>query len=149
MLHGNKGKYLMEAKSTIKNILESMICLMIKDTKVKDGTLVKYLKKASLYPVHFTRINAYTTLLITKDNILKQLASKSPQFMKLVGLERTEEQMENGNDPVLGFYMVPSVSYESRMDKIREKIKNRNYDIYTSMGVKYMRENFIQQGKKP
>jgi len=91
MVHGNKGKYLMEAKSTIKNILESMICLMIKDTKVKDGTLVKYLKKASLYPVHFTRINAYTTLLITKDNILKQLASKSPQFMKLIGLERTEE----------------------------------------------------------
>jgi len=81
----------MEAKSTIKNILESMICLMIKDTKVKDGTLVKYLKKASLYPVHFTRINAHTTLLITKDNILKQLASKSPQFMKLIGLERTEE----------------------------------------------------------
>ena len=139
----------MEAKSTIKNILESMVCLMIKDTKVKDGTLVKYLKKASLYPVHFSRINNHTTLLITKDNILKQLASKSPQFMKLIGLERSEEELENSNDPLIGSYMVASPSFETRMDKVRDKIKNRNYDIYTNMGVRFLRENFIQQGKKP
>ena len=53
LIHGNRSKYLMEAKATIKNILESMVCLMLKDTKVHVGTLMKYLKKASLYPVHF------------------------------------------------------------------------------------------------
>lgn len=86
LVHGSRSKYLMEAKSSIKNILESMVCLMIRETKINGPVLVKYLKKASLYPVHYSRLNNHTSLLITKDNILKQLASKSAQFMKLVGL---------------------------------------------------------------
>ena len=92
LVHGNRGKYLMEAKSCIKNILESMVCLFIRDTKINGTVLQKYLKKASLYPVHFCKMNNHTSLLITKDNILKQLATKSPQFMRLIGLERGEEE---------------------------------------------------------
>ena len=76
----------MEAKATIKNVLESMVCLFVKDTRIEHRALTKYLKKAALYPVYNGQISANMNIIISKDNILKQLINKSPSFLKYIGL---------------------------------------------------------------
>ena len=76
----------MEAKVLVKNIIESMVCLFIKDTNINGKLLVKYLKKATVYPVYFSKFNNSMSIIISKDNILKQLISKSASFMKYIGL---------------------------------------------------------------
>ena len=89
LVHGNRPKYLMEGKANIKNALESMVCLFVKDTHIDGKTMLKYLKKATLYPVHFSKFNSSTAVVVTKDNILRQLISKSANFMKYLGLEES------------------------------------------------------------
>lgn len=86
LLHGNRAKYIMEAKNTIKNVLESMVCIYLKDTRIDHKHMNKYLKKATLYPVYCAPYNESTTAVISKDNILKQLLNKSPIFMRHLGL---------------------------------------------------------------
>ena len=86
LLHGKKSRNLVHAKVLIKNVLESMVCLFIKDTKIDHKKLGSYLKKATLYPVHFAPFANNVTIIISKDNILKQLISKSASFMKYIGL---------------------------------------------------------------
>ena len=76
----------MDAKTTIKNVMESMVCLFVKDTRVDHRPLSKYLKKAALYPVYNAAMNINMSIIITKDNIMKQLISKSPSFLKYLGL---------------------------------------------------------------
>jgi len=76
----------MESKCTIKNVLESMVCLVIKNTQINDETLLKFLEKASTYPIHFGRIGEKDCIIISKDNILKQLIYKSAGFFKHTGI---------------------------------------------------------------
>ena len=86
LLHGIKGRNLIHAKNLIKNVLESMVCLFIKDTVIAYKKLGSYLKKATLYPVHFSPFADNVSIVISKDNILKQLVGKSASFMKYIGL---------------------------------------------------------------
>lgn len=34
IIHGYRAKFLMEAKATLRNVLESMVCLFIRDTHI-------------------------------------------------------------------------------------------------------------------
>lgn len=54
-LIGERQRYLMESKLTMKNVIESMVCLIIKNTLINDKILVRFLEKASTYPIHFGR----------------------------------------------------------------------------------------------
>ena len=137
----------MEAKSLIRNILESMVCLFIKDTQVEYKILAKYLKKATLFPVHFTKFSQHIAIIISKDNILKQLINKSASFIKYIGLNQEVDETQKDIDPSVGFYVVPSESLDAKMEKIREKVQNKGYDIYSHQGIRYFRRVFIQAGK--
>ena len=79
----------MEAKAAVKNALESMVAFFVKDTKVDSKVISKYLKKATLYPAYFGRYSNSIVVVISKDNILKQLISKSANFLKYLGLEQS------------------------------------------------------------
>jgi len=48
--------------------------------------LIKFLEKASTYPIHFGRIGEKDCIIISKDNILKQLIYKSTGFFKHTGI---------------------------------------------------------------
>jgi hypothetical protein len=76
----------MDVKAKIQNALESMICIFIQDTVVDYKMTAKYLKKATLYPVHFSKFNNDIAILISKDNIFHQLINKSVSFNKYIGL---------------------------------------------------------------
>ena len=148
LIHGKRGKYLMEAKTLIKNIVESLVCLFVKDTHVEYKTMGKYLKKATLYPVHFAKFSNNIAIVISKDNILKQLINKSASFMKYIGLEMELDQTQTSVDPSVGFYILPSNSLELKMEKIREKAQLKNHDVYSHLGIRYLKKVFIQAGKK-
>jgi hypothetical protein len=77
----------MESKNTMKNVVESMVGLIIKNTTINDKILVKFLEKASAYPIHFGRLGQKDCIIISKDNILKQLINKSAGFFKHLGLD--------------------------------------------------------------
>jgi hypothetical protein len=76
----------MECKTTIKNALESLVCLYVKETKIDHKVMQKYLKKSTVYPAYYGIYSQSTSVLITKDNIFRQLIQKSSNFMKYLGL---------------------------------------------------------------
>lgn len=103
----------MECKNTMKNVFESMVCLFIKNTEIDHKLMKKYLKKASLYPVYCSSYSQNMSVIISKDNILKQLISKSPNFMKYLGLEHPLEDLSQSDsladsEATVGFYLIPS-----------------------------------------
>ena len=61
----------------MKNVVESMVCLIIKDYPVKVESLSKYLSKVSKYPIHLANYHGNSYTLMSKDNILKQLLKNS------------------------------------------------------------------------
>jgi hypothetical protein len=148
LLHGTRARNLMEAKAAMKNVIESMVCLFIKDTPIDFKIMLKYLKKATLYPVYFAKFNNSTAIVISKDNILKQLISKSTSFMRYLGLEQSAEEIQKNVDPTVGFYLIPSISLDIKIEKMREKAQSKSYDIYSHTGIRYLRKVFIQQGKE-
>lgn len=111
----------------------------------------KYLKKASLYPIYLGSHNNHTSVIISKDNILKQLLMKSPNFMKYLGLEEPNELSfslsQTEYEPSVGFYLIPSGTINLKIEKIKEKCQSKSYDIFTHFGVRYFKKVFIQQGK--
>ena len=148
LLHGKKTRHLMEAKAVIKNILESMVCIFVKDTTVEYKILAKYLKKATLFPVHFMKFNQNIAIIISKDNILKQLINKSASFMKYIGLDQGVDETQKEVDPTVGFYVLPSFSLDTKMEKIKDKAQSKGYDIYSHLGIRYFRRVFTQAGKE-
>ena len=124
------------------------MCLFVKDTQVEYKTMGKYLKKATLYPVHFAKFTNSIAIVISKDNILKQLINKSASFMKYIGLEMELDQTQTSVDPSVGFYILPSNSLDLKMEKIREKAQIKNHDVYSHLGIRYLKKVFIQAGKK-
>lgn len=138
----------MEAQAVVKNILESMLCLFVKDTQVDYKILPKYLKKATLFPVHFTKFNQHIAIIISKDNILKQLINKSASFIKYIGLDQDGDGVQKEVDPTVGFYVITSSSLDNKMEKIREKVQSKGYDIYSHLGIRYFKRVFIQAGKE-
>ena len=63
-----------------------MVCLFIKDSPIDHKILKKYLAKASIFPVYFAKYNNSNTVIISKDNVLRQLIQKSPNFLKYLGI---------------------------------------------------------------
>lgn len=76
----------MESKFTLKNAIESMVCLFIKDVPIDRKHVKKYLAKAAIFPVYLEKYNQSTTIVISKDNVLRQLIQKSPNFLKYLGI---------------------------------------------------------------
>ena len=71
-----------------------MVCLVVKHHYVEVLRLSKYLEKVSNYPIHLSNCNDKRFLLMTKDNILKQLFRKSKKVFKEFGLPDGEEEKE-------------------------------------------------------
>lgn len=114
MLHGSRTKYLMQSKFTIKNVIESMVCLFIKDTPINHKQMKKYLSKAVIFPTYFEKYNNSTSIIISKDNVLRQLIQKSPNFLKYLGIEpQNGEQLTY--EPQVGIYIVPSTSIINKL----------------------------------
>lgn len=85
-LIGEKQSSLMQAKAVVKNVLESLVCLIVESTSVDLRVLSKFLEKAANFPIHLAKFNEKGYMLITKDNIIKQLALKSNNFFKYLGI---------------------------------------------------------------
>lgn len=81
----------MFAKNTMRNILESMVIVVIKneiyeslDGQKKIKKMVKYVKKVSPnYPIEIGLIGKAHLSIISKDNILKKLFSKESFLTEL------------------------------------------------------------------
>jgi hypothetical protein len=71
---------------TIKNVIESMVCLYVKDAAIEHNKVLKFLKIGVSYPVYFSPYNASNSILISKDNVIKQLVTKSANFLRYLGL---------------------------------------------------------------
>lgn len=67
-----------------------MVCVFVKDSKIDYKVMKKYLEKATIYPAYFSSYNSSTAVLISKDNIIRQLVLKSNNFMKYLGLDSPE-----------------------------------------------------------
>ena len=63
-----------------------MVCLFVKDTPLDRKYVKKYLSKAALFPVYLEQYSNSTTVIISKDNVLRQLVQKSPNFLKYLGI---------------------------------------------------------------
>jgi len=81
---------MMESKKTMKNAVESMVCVIIKDSDLDSQKLSGYLKKVANYPVHLGRYDNKSYVLITKDNILKQILKNSKKLFDMINLDVTK-----------------------------------------------------------
>lgn len=100
----------------MKNVVESLVCLIIKNTVISDKTLVKFLEKASTYPIHFGRLNEKEFLIISKDNILKQLIVKSAGFFKHIGID-IPDQPEGiiSSNVKIGVFVIRSHTFKTKI----------------------------------
>ena len=60
--------------------------MIVESTSVDLRVLSKFLEKAANFPIHLAKFNEKGYMLITKDNIIKQLALKSNNFFKYLGI---------------------------------------------------------------
>lgn len=81
MMIGKSGYKKMEVKNTVANMYHSMLIMEISclSSEAQFKKLQSYLKKITDHPVVFIRTSENIHLLITKDNIIKQLLTK-PKF---------------------------------------------------------------------
>ena len=79
LIKGPEGYKKMEAKNTLRNIINSVAVMEIRSTASADQykRLEAYLKKIIEYPIIFRKTGEGVYILITKDNITKQLLTKS------------------------------------------------------------------------
>lgn len=68
-----------------------MVCLTVKNTVINEKQLIKFLEKASTFPIHYGRLGEKRSVIISKDNILRQLISKSQGFFKYLGIDLSLE----------------------------------------------------------
>lgn len=80
---GQKQSDCMFAKNTMRNILESMVIVVIRNEiyeslegQKKIKKMEKYVAKVSKYPIQIGLIGKAHLSIISKDNILKKLFSK-------------------------------------------------------------------------
>lgn len=84
---GNKPADLMMAKTTMKNALESLVCLIFRNVgmeKEGEGRLREYLGNLSKYPICHSRLSKEKHVLIGKDNIVRQLLEKPEKLKRIM-----------------------------------------------------------------
>jgi hypothetical protein len=70
---------MMEAKKTMKNLIEGVTVISFKDINLELKAEIKlkdYLSKISKYPITYGKISETILVIISKDNILKELLKK-------------------------------------------------------------------------
>ncbi len=70
---------MMEAKTTMKNLIEGVTVISFKDIDLELKAEIKlkdYLSKISKYPITYGKISETVLVIISKDNILKELLKK-------------------------------------------------------------------------
>jgi hypothetical protein len=111
--------------------------------------LIKFLEKASTYPIHFGRLFEKECVIISKDNILKQLITKSAGFFKHIGIDLPDEL--EGNISVnakIGIFIIRSHTFKPKIDNARNYCKDIGYDLFYNAGVHFISQVFYQEGSE-
>jgi hypothetical protein len=82
-------------------------------------------------------------MLITKDNIIKQLALKSNNFFKYLGIEEYNKEGERlPTSPKVGIFVIRSLSFKNKIETIRNVCKDKGYDLFMNCGINYINQVF-------
>lgn len=139
----------MQAKAVIKNVLESLVCLIVQSTAVDLRTLEKFLDKAANFPTLVAKFHQKGFMVITKDNIIKQLALKSNNFFKYLGIQVYDKEGERvPSSPKVGIFVIRSLSWNNKIDKIRNVCKDKGYDLFMNCGIHYINQVFYSSEKQ-
>jgi hypothetical protein len=80
-LIGKNQKCLMHFKTYLKNLKESLVCVIVKNTPTQDSAVNTYLNKISKYPIHFQKVSKNSAVFISKDSIILKLIQSRNKFM--------------------------------------------------------------------
>jgi hypothetical protein len=78
-------------------------------------------------------------VIISKDNILKQLINKSAGFFKYIGINLPEDSSEKMvGDAKVGIFAIRSLTYKNKIEKARNACKEIGYDLFCNSNIFYI-----------
>lgn len=131
----------MEAKKTVKSLIEGITIVAFKkvETDIKQQAKFKeYLKRISKFPITFGKLSETIIVLISKDNILKELLKKKDKIISKAGIT------ENTS---LGIFIPHCYSKDEKKEQINKICKEMGYDFWQIWGVRYFRPMISSDGE--
>ena len=133
---GREQSDCMQGKTTVKNILESMICFHLKGLQLsaKDvGLLEKYFDRLSKYPIHLGRAADDQFYIISKDTILKQFLTK-PKFIDLC---------KPTPNTKFGILLLNAFNKELKFETINNICRDHGFTLLFSNFHRYFKKAFV------
>ncbi len=119
-----------------------MVCLIIKSQDINENKLIKFLNAASTYPIHYGRLSEKRFIIVSKDNILKQLITKSAKFFEYLGIEEGKDKSEAN----VGLFLIRSPTFKTKIEQTRDVCKLKGYDLFENGNVYYINQVFYNEG---